>query len=94
MALREAGIFAQIDNEELQNVAGELPNSWAAACQIQVDKSQAEAAWNIIHEVQKHRDREIDTAEPNAASACLCCGITMNDEDVKCPACGWSFLGE
>ncbi len=33
-------------------------------------------------------------ADPGDATACLVCGTALTEEESRCPACGWSYLGD
>lgn len=93
-ALEEAGIRATVENELLQGVVGELPMGWATAPRIMVESRDVPRARELLE-----RSERAETTAPEGddegdeVATCLACGTRLPDEDVNCPACGWSYKG-
>lgn len=96
IALEEAGIAAQIEGELLQGVVGDLPLGWPTAPRILVEEAQAAAARAIIrqHEHPEADDADDEPDEVDDITRCLSCGQAMDERELQCPKCGWSFGGE
>jgi predicted RNA-binding Zn-ribbon protein involved in translation (DUF1610 family) len=91
IALEEAGLRVLIEGELLQGVVGDLPMGWATAPRILVEESQVSAAREIIERANGRKTAEPHEGESAAVTRCLACGHVMDEIEVKCPSCGWSF---
>src|SRR5262245_48627253 len=60
---------------------------------LQVRPAEAEAAALLLNQMQiQRREREQHPAD-DATTTCLSCGAELPDDLVKCPQCGWSYVG-
>jgi hypothetical protein len=91
IALEEAGVRVLIEGELLQGVVGDLPPGWNTAPRIVVEESQVSAAREIIERANVHKCAQPPEGESVAVTHCLACGHVMDEIEVKCPSCGWSF---
>ncbi len=91
MALEESGVRVRIDGELLQGVAGRLPMGWDTAPRILVEESQEGVARDVLAQVQVRKHAEPREGETEGATQCLECGRIMDETEVKCSSCGWSF---
>jgi len=91
IALEEAGVRVLIEGELLQGVVGDLPPGWATAPRILVEESQVSAAREIIERANGRKSAEPREGESVDVTRCLACGHVMDETEVKCPSCGWSF---
>src|SRR5438874_13812818 len=94
IALEEAGIRVQIDNELLQGAVGELPMGWATAPRILVPEPQATEARTIMGRTEVQARGQPAEDEQGEGTRCLACGRVMAEAETKCPTCGWSYHHE
>lgn len=92
-ALEEAGFRVQVEGELLQGVVGEIP-AWPSAPRILVEESQVIPARLMIDRLALRGIAESGEEEQGEEIRCLACGRRMAEEDMQCPACGWSYQGE
>jgi hypothetical protein len=90
--LEAAGVPAHVDGELLGGVVGELPAGWDTAPRLLVPRGRLEVAEAVLEDFLARGQQA--GAQPEGDLTCLACGAAMADEDVRCPACGWSYYGE
>ena len=91
IALEEAGVRVLIEGELLQGIVGDLPPGWNTDPRILVEESQVSAAREIMQRANLRRSAEPPEGESADVTRCLACGHVMDEVEVKCPSCGWSF---
>ena len=88
--LASVGVDAFIDGDCLQGGLGELPVGWLTSPRVVVEESKARAAREIVFRTQLQSRERRD--EGSADSECLACGGIMDNDEVSCAQCGWTFL--
>lgn len=91
MELEAEGLQVFMDGELLQGGLGDLPLGWATAVRILVAESHAEIAKSTIERIEA-RILEAAQESPPQGESCLACGHAMKENEIRCPACGWTFL--
>lgn len=96
MALEDAGIRVRIDGELLQGLIGSLPLGWNSAPRVMVEESQAAVAREIIQRTDVRNRAGADEVENDSkeVTRCLACGRVIEESEVQCSACGWTFARE
>ena len=93
MHLEEAGIPAFLADAETVNMDWLLGNA-IGDIKVQVARSQAEAATEVLAARQNPPSEAEEDDEPeNAPAGCLSCGKEIPEGESKCPACGWTYEG-
>jgi hypothetical protein len=88
-ALEEAGIPAIVDQENLQNMFGDLQGETAP--RLLVAESQADAARALIAKVEHNQSFRGEDEASGDDQTCLRCGKRLAPNEETCSACGWSF---
>lgn len=93
MALEDAGIRVRIEGELLQGVIGSLPLGWNSAPCVMVEESQASVAREIIQRMDVRNRAGTDEVEDDSdeVTQCLACGHVIEEAEVQCSSCGWTF---
>ena len=96
IALEDAGVRVSIEGELLQGLVGSLPLGWNSAPRVMVEESQASVAREIIQrmEVRNRTGPNEDEDDSDEVTRCLACGHVIEDAEVQCSACGWTFQRE
>ncbi len=94
MALEDAGIRVRIEGELLQGLVGSLPLGWNSAPRVMVEESQAAVAREIIQRIEIRNRTGADDDELDDVVRCLACGQVIEESEVKCSSCGWTFQRE
>ena len=93
-ALENEDIAAILENDILQGVIGDVPMGWATFPRILVAPDRADAAREIIKQIEEAQQTREDEAEADDTPYCLSCGSVFPESADRCPMCGWSYEGE
>ena len=89
-ALQDAGLRVFVENESLQDGAGEIPVYWSSAPRLLVEESQLATAREIIGR-KDHSTNSAVNLTTSEVARCLACNAIMTEAESTCPECGWSF---
>ncbi len=90
IALEDAGLRVLIENESLQDGAGEIPVYWPSAPRLMVEESQLVTAREIIGRADHGKSFGLSRTQSEPVR-CLACDAIMAEAEATCPKCGWSY---
>jgi putative signal transducing protein len=89
--LDDAGIEAQVENDLLQGVAGEIPLGWATAPRVLVPAHQQAEARAVIERFRTSPPPPQRARSVEDGTSCLACGAAIPEDADSCPRCRWSY---
>jgi hypothetical protein len=93
MHLESEGVTVFLADAETVNMDWFLGNA-IGYIKLQVPQSQAERAVEMLSQQRAQMEDRAREGEGEESAGCLACGHAIAAEEIACPACGWSFVGE
>ncbi len=93
IALAQAGIQSFVNDSFIASTHMFGFNNHVDGVKLDIDEQDAEAAWEVLSKDDRLMGKNVSAGDLDE-NACLSCNAPMNEEEIVCSKCGWTFAIE
>lgn len=94
IALAQAGIQSWVNGSLMAASSALGFSNHVNGVQLDIDEKDAEAAWQVLNADPRLLGAIVPASHELDDAACLSCGAAMDEEEIECKKCGWTFAIE